>query len=59
MDARRRRRRGMKKLWMALGTLAALSIGIVLAEGKDDKAANHCKSGDATACCCCAKSCPK
>ena len=48
----------MKKLWLALGTLVALSLGIALAEGKDDKAAN-CKPGDASSCCCCAKSCPK
>ena len=48
----------MKKLWLALGTLLALSIGIALAEGKDGKTNDSCKP-DAAACCCCAKSCPK
>ncbi len=48
----------MKKLWLALGTLVALSVGIALAEGKDGKTGADCKPNGA-ACCCCAKSCPK
>ncbi len=47
----------MKKLWVTLGALLALSIGIALAEGKDGKSTD-CKP-DSAACCCCAKSCPK
>jgi hypothetical protein len=58
MDARPKGETGMKKLWLTLGALLALSIGIALAEGKDGKANDSCKP-DSTACCCCAKSCPK
>jgi hypothetical protein len=48
----------MKKWWMALGTVLALSIGIALAEGSNGKTNAECKA-DGAACCCCAKSCPK
>jgi len=53
------RRTGMKKWWLALGTVLALSIGIALADvgGKNGKTNAECKDG--TTCCCCAKSCPK
>jgi hypothetical protein len=47
----------MKKFWMALLTVVALSAGIVWAEGqhgKADKAGMDCGS-----CCCAAKSCAK
>ena len=58
MGARQTGETGMKKLWLALGTLVALSVGIALAEGKDGKTGADCKPNGA-ACCCCAKSCPK
>jgi hypothetical protein len=48
---------GMRKLWMALGTVLALSIGIAWAEGNNGKATADGKDG--STCCCCAKSCPK
>ncbi len=48
----------MKKWLLALGTVLALSIGIAWAEGANDKKGADCKA-DSTACCCCAKSCPK
>jgi len=49
----------MKKWWLALGTVLALSIGIAVADvgGKNGKTNAECKDG--TTCCCCAKSCPK
>jgi hypothetical protein len=47
----------MKKWWMALCTVLALSIGVAWAEGKNGKTNAECKDG--TTCCCCAKSCPK
>lgn len=62
----------MKKLWLALGAVLAVSIGVALAEGKDSKTSADGKSesaackpdsaaskSDSGACCCCAKSCPK
>ena len=49
---------GMKKLWLALASVLAVSIGMALAEGKDGKTNTDCKAGTAS-CCCCAKSCPK
>jgi hypothetical protein len=58
-DGRRRQREAaMRKLWMALVTLAALTIGAAWAEGVNHgKADKSC--GAESACCCCAKSCPK
>lgn len=47
----------MRKLWMALLAVAALSIGAAWGEGKDGKTDKSC--GDSAACCCCSKSCPK
>ena len=49
----------MKKWWLALWAVTALSIGIAWAEGTNDKAKAECGKDGATACCCCAKSCPK
>ena len=47
----------MRKLWMALVTVVALTIGAAwAAEGVNGKAD---KSGTDSACCCCSKSCPK
>jgi hypothetical protein len=43
----------MRKLWLALGALVALSIGIALAEGKAGKAGDCCGS------CCSTQSCDK
>jgi hypothetical protein len=42
----------MRKLWLALGTLVALSVGIALAEGKAGKGGMDC-------CCCSSESCSK
>jgi hypothetical protein len=47
----------MRKLWMALVTVVALTVGIAWAEGTNGKTDKSCK--DSSACCCCSKSCPK
>jgi hypothetical protein len=49
----------MKKWWLALGAVLALSMGILWAEGTNDKTKTECGTGGGTSCCCCAKSCPK
>jgi hypothetical protein len=48
---------GMKKWWLALWAVLALSVGIAWAEGTNGKTSAECKSDGAS--CCCAKSCPK
>lgn len=48
----------MRKMWLALCTVLALSIGVAWAEGKNGKTNAECKT-DGAACCCCARSCPK
>ena len=48
----------MRKLWMALVTVAALTIGAVWAEGVNNGTAEKSCGAD-KACCCCAKSCSK
>ena len=47
----------MRKWLTALVAVAAISLGVVLAEVKDGKTDGG--SRDAAACCCCSKSCPK
>jgi hypothetical protein len=47
----------MRKLWMALLTVLALSVGVAWGEGKNGKTDKTCTDG--AACCCCSKSCPK
>jgi hypothetical protein len=49
---------GMKKWWMALWAVLALSIGVAWAEGTNGKTNAECKA-DGGSCCCCAKTCPK
>ena len=47
----------MRKFWLALATVAALSIGIAWGEGKNGKPD---KAGiDCSGCCCTSKSCAK
>jgi hypothetical protein len=61
-DGRRRQREAaMRKLWMALVTVAALTIGAAWAEGVNDGKGNADKShgADSACCCCCARSCAK
>jgi hypothetical protein len=48
----------MRKLWMALVTVAALTIGAVFAEGVNNGTAEKSCGADKS-CCCCAKSCEK
>jgi hypothetical protein len=47
----------MRKLWLALVAMVALSIGIAWAEGQKGKGGQACS--ESTACCCCEKVCPK
>ena len=48
----------MRKLWMALVTVAALTIGAVFAEGVNNGTAGKSCGADKS-CSCCAKSCEK
>ena len=46
----------MRKVWLALLAVLAISIGVAWGEGKNDKTTTCPTSSD---CCCCSKSCPK
>jgi hypothetical protein len=45
----------MRKFWIALVTVVALTIGTAWAEGVNDGEANKSGGGE-SACCCCVKS---
>jgi hypothetical protein len=47
----------MRKWWITLLAVMALSVGVAWGEAKNGKTADACPDG--AACCCCAKSCPK
>jgi hypothetical protein len=47
----------MRKLVLALVTVAVLTVGVAWGEGKNGTSDKVCK--DSSACCCCSKSCQK